>query len=310
MMTITKPDNDVTMMNEARDELRTLRDLLRFAVSYFNQTDLFLGHGLANTYDEAVHLILHTLQLAPDQLSMFLEANLTQRERTQILRIVERRVKEKIPAAYLTHEAWLGDFNFYVDERVIIPRSFIAELLENRLSPWITNPDTVSSALDLCTGSGCLAILLAHAFENASIDASDISPDALDVALKNITNYDLTNKISLINSDLFANLKEKRYDLIISNPPYVSAESMAALPEEYLHEPRIALAGGIDGLDIIRRIFNEAGKHLTENGLLIVEIGHNQAVIEQAFPRLSCTWLDTSAGDQYVLMIKRSDLPD
>lgn len=306
-MTITKQPNNITI-TEAKEELRTLRDLLRFTVSYFSQTDLFLGHGLATAYDEAAQLILHALQLAPDQLNMFLDANLTRHERTQILQIIERRVNEKIPAAYLTHEAWLGDFNFYVDERVIIPRSFIAELLQTRLSPWILDPDTVNAALDLCTGSGCLAILLAHAFENASIDASDISVDALDVALKNVTNYDLANKVNLINSDLFANLKGKQYDLIISNPPYVNAESMATLPEEYLHEPEIALAGGIDGLDIIRRIFKEASKHLTEDGLLIVEIGHNQDAIEQAFPQLPCTWLETSAGDQFVLMIRRSDL--
>lgn len=307
-MTITKQPNN-NPITEAEEELRTVRDLLRFTVSYFSQTDLFLGHGLATAYDEAAQLILHALQLPPDQLNMFLDANLTRRERTQILRIIERRVNEKIPAAYLTHEAWLGDFNFYVDERVIIPRSFIAELLQTRLSPWLLDPDTVNSVLDLCTGSGCLAILLAHAFENASIDASDISVDALDVALKNVTNYDLTNKVNLINSDLFASLKGKQYDLIISNPPYVNAASMATLPEEYLHEPKIALAGGIDGLDIIRRIFKEASEHLTEDGLMIIEIGHNQDVIEQAFPRLPCTWLETSAGDQFVLMIKRSDLP-
>lgn len=307
-MTPTKRPNDRTI-DQAEEELRTLRDLLRFAVSYFNQSDLFPGHGLPTTYEEAVHLILHTLHLSPDQLDLFMDSRLTQNERYQILHVIERRVREKIPVAYLTHEAWLGDFSFYVDERVIIPRSFIAELLQTRLSPWIMDPDSINSALDLCTGSGCLAILLAHAFDQAHIDATDISADALEVASRNIANYDLTNRINLINSDLFTKLQGRRYDLIISNPPYVNAASMATLPEEYRHEPDIALAGGVDGLDIIRRIFSEAAGHLTENGLLIMEIGHNQAIIEQAFPRLACTWLETSGGDQFVLMIRSCDLP-
>ena len=307
----TRQPNDIPgdiLIRQAAEELHTLRDLLRFTVSYFNRSDLFLGHGLPTAYDEAAYLILHTLHLNADQLELFMDATLTQNERDQILRIIERRVNEKIPAAYLAHEAWLGDFNFYVDERVIIPRSFIAELLQDRLTPWITNPYDISTALDLCTGSGCLAILLAHAFEQAQIDAVDISSDALDVASINIRNYELMNRINLIQSDLFAALKNKQYDLIISNPPYVNAESMAALPEEYHHEPSIALAGGSDGLDIIRRIFKETARHLTENGLLIIEIGHNQAEVERAFPQVPCTWLETSSGDQFVLMIRRGDL--
>lgn len=294
---------------EAADELRTLRDLLRFTVSYFNRSDLFLGHGLPTAYDEAAYLILHALNLSTDQLDIFMDATLTRNEREHILRIIERRVNEKIPVAYLTHEAWLGDFNFYVDERVIIPRSFIAELLQDRLSPWVIEPYDIGTALDLCTGSGCLAILLAHAFEQAHIDAVDISPGALDVASINVRNYDLMDRISLIESNLFTELQGKRYDLIISNPPYVNMASMSALPEEYRHEPQLALAGGSDGLDIVRRIFREAAGHLTEDGLLIMEIGHNQAEVEQAFPQLPCTWLETSAGDQFVLMIRRDDLP-
>lgn len=297
-----------TPIRQAAEELHTLRDLLRFAVSYFNRSDLFLGHGLPTAYDEAAYLILHTLHLNADQLEPFMDATLTRNERDQILRIIERRVNEKIPVAYLAHEAWLGDFNFYVDERVIIPRSFIAELLQDRLTPWIMDPYDISTALDLCTGSGCLAILLAHAFEQAQIDAVDISSDALDVASINVRNYDLMNRISLIQSDLFTELQGKQYDLIISNPPYVNAASMAMLPEEYHHEPSVALAGGSDGLDIIRRIFTEAARHLTEDGLLIVEIGHNQAEVERAFPQLSCTWLETSSGDQFVLMVRRGDL--
>ncbi|MXS85015.1 50S ribosomal protein L3 N(5)-glutamine methyltransferase [Nitrosomonas sp. HPC101] len=307
-MTHTRQPNNPTIL-QAGEELRTLRDLLRFAISYFNRSDLFLGHGLPSIYDEAAFLIMHTLHLSSDQLDLFMDATLTGSERDQVLRIIERRVSEKMPVAYLTHEAWLGDFNFYVDERVIIPRSFIAELLQDRLSPWVADPYDVNSALDLCTGSGCLAILLAHSFEQAQIDAVDISSDALDVASINIRNYDLTSRINLIHSDLFTTLQGKRYDLLISNPPYVNATSMAMLPEEYRHEPAIALAGGLDGLDVVHQILKEAADHLTEDGLLIMEIGHNQSEIEQAFPQLPCTWLETSAGSQFVLMIRRCDLP-
>lgn len=311
-MNPTRQPNDTpgdTPIRQAAEELRTLRDLLRFTVSYFNRSDLFLGHGLPTAYDEAAYLILHTLHLSADQLEPFMDATLTRNERDQILRIIERRVNEKIPVAYLAHEAWLGDFNFYVDERVLIPRSFIAELLQDHLAPWVMDPYDIGTALDLCTGSGCLAILLAHAFEQAQIDAVDISSDALDVASINVRNYDLMNRIGLIQSDLFTELQGKRYDLIISNPPYVNAASMAMLPEEYHHEPSVALAGGSDGLDIIRRIFKEAAHHLTEDGLLIMEIGHNQAEVERAFPQLPCTWLETSSGDQFVLMVRRGDLP-
>lgn len=307
-MNLIQPAAPEDTLEQAAAELRTVRDLLRFAVSYFNQSDLFLGHGLPSAYDEAAHLILHALCLVPDQMELFMEARLTRQERTRILHLIERRVRDKIPAAYLTHEAWLGDFNFYVDERVIIPRSFIAELLQASLSPWVAEPDDIYQALDLCTGSGCLAILLAHAFENANIDACDISLPALEVAHRNVANYDLTDKINLIHSDLFAQLDGKHYDLIISNPPYVKAESMASLPEEYLHEPEVALAGGVDGLDVIRSIIRDAARYLTKNGLLILEIGHNRDAFEKTFPQLPCTWLETSAGDQFVVMIKCGDL--
>ncbi len=308
-MNLIQPAVSDDTLEQAAVELRTLRDLLRFAVSYFNQSDLFLGHGLPSAYDEAAHLILHALCLVPDQMELFMDARLTQQERIRILHLIERRVRDKIPAAYLTHEAWLGDFNFYVDERVIIPRSFIAELLQAGLSPWVTEPDDIYQALDLCTGSGCLAILLAHTFENVNIDACDISLPALEVAHRNVANYDLTDRINLIHSDLFSQIDRKYYDLIISNPPYVKAESMASLPEEYLHEPEVALAGGIDGLDVVRNIIREAARYLTKNGLLILEIGHNRGAFEETFPQLPCTWLETSAGDQFVVMIRRGDLP-
>lgn len=297
------------MFTQACAQLRTIRDLLRFSVSQLNKSNLFFGHGSATAYDEAAYLILKTLHLPLDQLEPFMDARLTDSERQQVLDIIERRTTEKIPAAYLTHEAWLGDYSFYVDERVIVPRSFIAELLQNQLSPWIPDPDEIHSALDLCTGSGCLAILLAHSFEQAQIDAVDISSDALEVAHKNILAYDLEERIHSIQSDLFSALSDRQYDLIISNPPYVNAESMAKLPEEYRHEPNLALASGDDGLDATRTILRHAAQHLTDDGLLIVEIGHNRDSLEQAFPNIAFTWLDTSAGDEFVFLLKREQLP-
>lgn len=297
------------MLIEAKAQLQTVRDVLRFAVSRFNDAGLYFGHGSTSAYDEAVYLILHTLHLPLDQLEPFLDAHLLTAELEQVLNIIQRRAMEKIPAPYLTKEAWLGDFRFYVDERVIVPRSFIAELLREQLTPWIEEPEEVYSALDLCTGSGCLAILLAHAFPNAAIDATDISTDALQVAGKNVAEYGLEDRIDLIQSNLFAALADRRYDLIVSNPPYVNAEAMAALPEEYRHEPRNALASGEDGLEATKVILRDAGNHLTDNGMLIVEIGHNREALERAFPDTPFTWLETSAGDEFVFLLKRDQLP-
>ena len=297
------------MFTQAESQLHTFRDLLRFSVSRFNEAGLFFGHGSSNAYDEAAYLILHTLHLPPDQMETFLDARLTNMEISQVLGIVKRRALEKIPAAYLTHEAWLGDFSFYVDKRVLIPRSFIAELLREQLSPWVSDPSSVHSVLDLCTGSGCLAILLAHAFENATIDATDISDEALEVANKNVDDYDLNQRVHLLQSDLFGALEGRLYDLIISNPPYVNAESMASLPEEYRHEPRSALASGNDGLEATKEILKRAADYLTNEGMLIVEIGHNRAALEESFPQTPFTWLETSAGDGFVFMLTRDHLP-
>jgi ribosomal protein L3 glutamine methyltransferase len=297
------------MFTQAESQLHTLRDLLRFSVSRFNESGLFFGHGSSNAYDEAAYLILHTLHLPPDQMESFLDARLTNIEISQVLSIVKRRSLEKIPAAYLTQEAWLGDFSFYVDKRVLIPRSFIAELLREQLSPWVTDPSSVHSVLDLCIGSGCLAILLAHAFENATVDATDISDEAMEVANKNVGDYDLNRRIHLLQSDLFGALEGRRYDLIISNPPYVNAESMASLPEEHQHEPRNALASGHDGLEAAKEILKSAANYLNDKGILIVEIGHNRAALEEAFPQTPFTWLETSAGDGFVFMLTRDHLP-
>jgi len=288
--------------------LRTVRDHLRFAVSRFNEAKLFFGHGSDDAYDEAAYLVLHTLHLPLDRLEPFLDAALTHTEMFEVLNIIEKRVEQRIPAAYLTHQAFLGEFSFYVDERVIVPRSFIAELLHEQLVPWIVEPEDIRSVLDLCTGSGCLAILAAYAFPYAEVDAVDLSPDALSVAERNVANYDLQERVNLIESDLFAKLGNKQYDLIISNPPYVDAASVAALPQEYLHEPKLALGSGHDGLDATRIILKHAAQHLTENGILLVEIGHNREALEAACPDLPFTWLDVSAGDQFVFMLHRNDL--
>lgn len=296
------------IFSEASTSLHTVRDFLRFAVSRFNQAGLFFGHGSDDAYDEAAYLILHTLHLPLDRLEPFLDTHLTDSERTEVLNIIQRRVEKRIPAAYLTHQAFLGDFSFYVDERVIVPRSFITELLFDQLSPWIAEPEEIKSVLDLCTGSGCLAIVAAHAFPYASVDAADLSPAALAVAERNVTDYDLQDRVNLIESDLFAKLGGEQYDLIISNPPYVDAESVAALPQEYLHEPKLALGSGHDGLDATRIILEHAAQHLTENGVLIVEIGHNRDALESAYPDLPFTWLDVSAGDGFVFMLHRNDL--
>ena len=297
-----------TLFELARRELVTVRDLIRFAVSAFNEGKLFFGHGSADAFDEAAYLVLHTLKLPPDKLDPFFDARLTSLERDAVLAVIERRVKERIPAAYLTNEAWLGAYKFYVDQRVIVPRSFIAELLREDLSPWIEDPNAVDSALDLCTGSGCLAILTALAFPNAVVDAVDLSADALEVASRNIGDYELTDRVLALRSNMFDELGGRTYDLIVSNPPYVTTKSMSALPQEYLREPEMALSSGLDGLDHVRVILREAPKHLNDGGLLVVEVGFNREGMEAAFPELPLTWAETSAGDGVVFLATREEL--
>ena len=294
----------------AMTELTTVRDYLRYAVSRFNAAGLFFGHGSDNAWDEAVYLTLHTLDLPLDRLDPFLDARLLAHERTALLDIYRRRCEDRLPAAYLTHEAWLGEHRFYVDERVIVPRSFIAELLHEQLAPWVEDPWALGSVLDLCTGSGCLAILAALAFPEARVDAVDLSKEAISVAQRNVEEYGLSERIEIIHSDAFASLKSRRYDLIISNPPYVNADSVAGLPPEYLHEPELALGSGVDGLDFTRIILREAKRHLNPDGLLVVEIGHNRAALEAAYPALPFPWLYTAAGDEFVFMLHAADLPD
>lgn len=290
-------------------ELVTLRDWLRYAVTCFNRGGLFFGHGCKDAYDEAAWLLLHTLSLPLDRLEPFLDACITARERECLLEAIEKRVDERVPTAYITQEAWLGDFQFYVDERVIVPRSYFAELLGEGLAPWIDDEHAIEDALDLCTGSGCLAILMAHMFPNARVMGADLSPDALDVARINRERYGLEDRIDLIQSDVFAGLTNQRFDLIISNPPYVTADSMKNLPAEYLHEPRMALASGEDGLDVVRRIIAEARAHLTPKGVLAVEVGHNRQLVEDAYPMLPLVWLSVGGGEEAIFIIRASDLP-
>lgn len=286
----------------------TLRDLLRHAVTRFNTEGLFFGHGSADAFDEAAYLLLHTLRLPIDKLEPFLDARLLPEEIERALKVIERRSVERVPASYLTNEAWLGEYRFYVDERVIVPRSFLAELIPEQFAPWINDPDAIENILDLCTGSGCLPVLLADAFPDAQVDAVDISADALAVAQRNVGDYGMEQRIALFESDLYAALPEKKYDLIISNPPYVNSASMDKLPQEYLQEPRIALNGGTDGMDLVRQIVAGAASRLTPRGVLIVEIGNERAHAEAAFPDLELTWVSTSAGDDMVFLLTASQL--
>ncbi len=290
------------------DELVTLHDLLRYAITTMGRADVAHGHGFPDASAEAAYLIAWYFKLPHDAVGEHLGARATREERAAFLRLVEQRVSERIPSPYLTGEAWLGDYRFRVDPRVLIPRSFIAELLLEGLAPWVPEPEGIARALDLCTGSGCLAILLAHAFPDAEVDGADLSADALDVARANVTDHGLEDRLRLVQSDVFSALGDARYDLIVSNPPYVNAPSMAALPPEYRHEPSLALAAGADGLDIVHRILAGAAKHLTDDGVLVVEIGHNRTALEEAYPDIPFTWLSTHAGDDFVFLLTREHL--
>lgn len=269
---------------------------------------LAFGHGTTNARDEAAYLVLHALGLPHAELEPHLNRRPTPRQMARVLDLFERRITERKPAAYITREAWLGEFRFYIDKRAIVPRSYIAELLRDDLAPWLAKPEEVTAALDLCTGSGCLAVLLAHSFPHATVDAADLSRNALNVARRNITDYALKRQVRLIESDLFAALRGRRYDLIVANPPYVRTAVMRRLPPEHRHEPRLALAGGGDGLDAVRIILSEAAGHLKPGGLLVVEVGHNRSLVERTFPKLAFTWPDTSGGDDCVFLLYRDPL--
>lgn len=296
---------------DAASRLRTVRDVLRYAVSQFGAKGLWFGHGSDNAWDEAVYLVLHTLHLPLRNLDPFLDARLTQEELGQVLDVVRQRAAGT-PAAYLTKEAWLGEYRFLIDERVIVPRSLIAEPLSEALSPWIADPYAVKRVLDLCTGSGCLAIIAADVFPNALVDAVDISESALAVARMNVDYYQMAERVKISHSDLFQALGRNRYDLILCNPPYVNAASMQKLPAEYRHEPALALAGGQDGLDLVARILEDAPAHLVRRtrqpGMLVLEIGHERVAFDLRYPLFGGTWLSTSTSDDSVVVASFADL--
>jgi len=299
----------MTTLIDAQANLRTLRDVLRYAVTRFDEAQLSFGHGQADAFEEAAYIVMRTLKLPLERLEFFADAYLTHAEINDLLQVIDRRVKKRLPAAYLLNESWLRGYKFYVDERVIVPRSYIGELLDEGLTPWIKDPAAVGDVLDMCTGSGCLAIMAADIFPNAKVDAADISADALQVARRNVADYQFEQRVSPVKSDLFSALGTKRYDLIVCNPPYVTDAAMAKLPAEYLHEPKLALAGGIDGMNFVKTLVRQARGHLKRGGMLIVEVGDGRAAAEKAFSDLPLTWLTTSAGDNMVFLARQEELP-
>ncbi|WP_372985140.1 50S ribosomal protein L3 N(5)-glutamine methyltransferase [Marinobacter sp.] len=293
-------------MTSPIDDLQTIRDYLRYASTQFAASPLFFGHGTDNVWDEAVHLVMRSLNLPLENNTLFLDARLTRDERAMILDRIERRVNDRVPLAYLLGEAWFMGMPFHVDERVLVPRSPIGELLENGLQPWLGDTE-VTRILDLCTGSGCIGIGAAMVFEDAEVDLSDISEDALAVAESNIDLHDVRDRVRTVKSDVFENITG-RYDVILSNPPYVDAEDLADMPDEYHHEPELGLAAGADGLDIAHRILAAAADHLTEDGLLIAEVGNSWVALDQAYPDLPFTWLEFENGGDGVFLLRAEDL--
>lgn len=291
----------------ARAELLTLRDFLRWTTSRFIEAGLFYGHGNDDAFNEASQLILSSLRLPVDQLpEMFLDARLTSEEKNGLLDLVQKRIEQRIPLPYLTHEAWFAGLPFYVDERVLIPRSPFAELIDNQFQPWLENPDHVHHILDLCTGSACIAIALALAF-HADVDAVDISADALAVADINIKMHNLEDQVTAIQSDVWQALKpQQQYDLIVSNPPYVSPDEMAILPEEYRHEPASALEADDNGLALVEQILLHAADYLSDNGLLFVEVGNSDLAVDEKWPDIAFMWLDFDLGGHGIFMLDRA----
>ena len=296
------------MKQEAIDELVTIEDMLRWTTTEFNKAGLFYGHGCDNALDDAMALIMPTLNLPLFGSTELIHARLTKTERTLIADLVEMRIEKRIPTAYLTNTAWFAGLEFYVDERTLIPRSPFAELIDNRFEPWlITAPERI---LDLCTGSACIAIALAYAFPDAYVDAVDISDDALEVAEINIQGHGLEQQVIPMQSDLFSTISEEKYDLIVSNPPYVDEEDMANLPEEFTHEPELGLASGHDGLTLVKQMLLEASDMLNEGGLLFVEVGNSQVHLESAYPEIPFKWINFKSGGHGVFMLTKDQLDE
>lgn len=282
-------------------ELHTLRDYIRWTLSQFNKHQVYFGHGTDNPWDEAVQLVLGAVHLPWNTDASLLDARLTQEERERIVQLIRRRCEERMPLPYLLGEAWFAGLPFNVDPRVLIPRSPIGELIQEGFQPWLTEPP--QRILDLCTGSGCIGIACAHAFSGAQVDLSDISTDALAVAQTNIERHGLSTRVRALHADLFAGLDGQKYDLIVSNPPYVDTHDLATMPMEYQQEPELALAAGEDGLDLVRIILAQAGEHLTETGLLIVEVGNSESHLEAAYPEVPFLWLEFAEGGQGVFLL-------
>lgn len=301
---------DKIYLEEAVNDLHSILDMVRWAVSRFNDAGLYYGHGTDNPWDEAVSLVLQLLHLPqdmPQQTSeQLFHARLTRSEKQRISDLVMRRVQERIPVAYLTNQAWFCGLPFYVDERVLVPRSPYAELINKKFDAWLS--EAPHNILDLCTGSGCIAIALAYAFEQAQVDAVDISEEALAVAELNITEHDLADRVFPLKSDLLNALGGQQYDLIVSNPPYVDAEDMADLPDEFQHEPELGLAAGNDGLDLVHQILKQAPEHLTEQGWLFVEVGNSSVHMQQQYPDLDLEWVDFEQGGQGIFAVSKQAL--
>lgn len=293
------------------EELHTLRDVLRWATSQFNAAELFYGHGNADAFNDALQLILHSLHLPATEFpELFADARLTHAEKQAIADLIERRITERVPVPYLTHEAWFASMPFYVDERVLIPRSPFAELINEQFSPWVNDPNSVNHILDLCTGGGCIAIVCANAFPNAQVDAVDISEDALDVANINIVKHLLDDRVHTLQSDLWTALDNQQYDLIVSNPPYVGAEEMATLPDEYRHEPTSALEADDNGLALVEQILLRAAEFLTPDGLLFVEVGNSDLAVMEKWPDIEFLWLDFEHGGHGLFMLEHHQCID
>lgn len=293
-------------LSQVCQELVTIRDYIRWGYSLFNGVQLYYGHGTDNSWDEAVHLVLSALHLPPDISPDLMNAILTTVERRNLCELITRRINERVPAPYLTHEAWFANLPFYVDERVIIPRSPIAELIEQGFSPWLDGND-IHNILDLCTGSGCIAVACALEFPDSHVDAVDISEDALAVAQINVKKHHLQAQVNLIHSDLFDKVTGA-YDLIVSNPPYVSSDEYETLPEEYRHEPKIALKAKELGLEVVSRILRNAAKFLRPKGLLVVEVGNSQEALLEKYPQLPFVWLDFERGGEGIFLLTTEDL--